>query len=35
MDDSDDDSKELALPEQIRTVVKNGTLVSEIVDHAG
>ena len=34
-DDSDEDSKELALPEQIRTVVKNGTLVSEIVDHAG
>merc|ERR1712000_743923 len=34
-EDSDEDSKELALPEQIRTVVKNGTLVSEIVDHAG
>lgn len=34
-DDSDDDSKELPLPEQIRSVVKDGTLVSEIVEHAG
>jgi adenylyl cyclase-associated protein len=34
-DDSDDDSKEVPFPEQMRTVVKNGTLVSEIVDHAG
>ncbi len=34
-DDSEDDSKEVPLPEQIRSVVKNGTLVSEIVEHAG
>ncbi|KIV84065.1 hypothetical protein PV11_06039 [Exophiala sideris] len=34
-DDSEDDSKELAMPEQFRTVVKNGRLVSEIVEHAG
>ncbi|KAI1626212.1 adenylate cyclase associated N terminal-domain-containing protein [Exophiala viscosa] len=34
-DDSEDDSKELPLPEQLRTVVKNGRLVSEIVEHAG
>lgn len=34
-DDSDEDSKELPLPEQMRTVVKNGGLVTEIVEHAG
>ncbi|KIX05347.1 uncharacterized protein Z518_06219 [Rhinocladiella mackenziei CBS 650.93] len=34
-DDSDEDSKELPFPEQIRSVVKNGALVSEIVEHAG
>ncbi|KAJ9630049.1 suppressor of rasval19 [Knufia peltigerae] len=34
-DDSDEDSKEVPLPEQMRTVVKNGGLVSEIVEHAG
>lgn len=35
-DDSDeDDSKECPLPEQIRSVVKNGVLVSEVVEHAG
>jgi adenylyl cyclase-associated protein len=34
-DSSEDDSKEIAFPEQIRSVVKNGTLVSEIVEHAG
>ena len=31
----DDDSQECPLPEQIRTVVKNGKLVSEIVEHSG
>lgn len=31
----DGDDKECALPEQIRSVVKNGVIVSEIVDHAG
>ena len=34
-DESEDDSKELSFPEQIRSVVKNGSLVSEIVAHAG
>jgi len=34
-DDSDDDSKEIPFPEQIRSVIKNGSLVSEIVEHAG
>lgn len=34
-DDEDDDSKELPFPEQIRSVVRNGILVSEIVEHAG
>ncbi|KIW22407.1 uncharacterized protein PV07_12295 [Cladophialophora immunda] len=34
-DESEDDSKELPFPEQIRSVIKNGTLVSEIVEHAG
>jgi adenylyl cyclase-associated protein len=33
--DDSDDSKELPFPEQIRSVIKNGTLVSEIVEHAG
>lgn len=32
---SDEDSKEVPFPEQIRSVIKNGTLVSEIVEHAG
>lgn len=31
----EDDSKECPLPEQIRTYVKGGKLVSEIVEHAG
>lgn len=31
----DDDYEEKALPEQIKSVVKNGVLVSEIVEHAG
>lgn len=31
----EDDYKECPLPEQIRTYVKNGQLVSEIVEHAG
>jgi len=34
-EESDDDSKELAFPEQFRSVVKDGVLVSEVVDHAG
>lgn len=34
-DDSEDDSKEIPFPEQIRSVVRNGALVSEIVEHAG
>ena len=29
------DSKEMPLPEQMRSVVKNGKVVSEIVEHAG
>ncbi|KAL2434158.1 Adenylyl cyclase-associated protein [Exophiala dermatitidis] len=32
---TDEDSKELPFPEQIRSVIKDGTLVSEIVEHAG
>lgn len=32
---TDDDSKELPIPEQIRTVIKNGVAVSEIVEHVG
>lgn len=31
----DDDYEEKALPEQVKSVVKNGLLVSEIVEHAG
>jgi adenylyl cyclase-associated protein len=31
----EDDGKECPLPEQIRTIVKDGKLVSEIVEHAG
>ena len=34
-DDSEDGDKEYPLPEQIRTVIKGGALVSEIVEHAG
>lgn len=34
-DSEDDDDKECALPEQIRSVIKNGALVSEVVEHAG
>jgi len=30
-----EDDKEIAFPEQIRSVIKNGSLVSEIVEHAG
>ena len=33
--DTEGDDKECALPEQIRTVVKDGRVVSEIVAHAG
>ncbi|RMZ79901.1 hypothetical protein DV738_g2964, partial [Chaetothyriales sp. CBS 135597] len=33
--DDADDSKELALPEQILSVIKNGKLVSQVVEHAG
>ncbi|PKY05843.1 adenylyl cyclase-associated protein [Aspergillus campestris IBT 28561] len=32
---TDDDTKECPLPEQIKTYVKNGVVVSEIVEHAG
>jgi adenylyl cyclase-associated protein len=32
---SDDDDKECPLPEQFRSYVKNGSLVHEIVEHAG
>ncbi|EEH06519.1 adenylyl cyclase-associated protein [Histoplasma capsulatum G186AR] len=32
---TDDDSKELPIPGQIRTVVRNGAAISEIVEHAG
>ncbi len=31
----DDDYEEKALPEQIKTVIRNGALVSEIVEHSG
>lgn len=31
----DDDYKEVPLPEQLRTYIKDGQLVSEIVEHAG
>jgi adenylyl cyclase-associated protein len=34
-ENDDDDSRELAFPEQIRSVIKNGKLVSEVVEHAG
>lgn len=34
-EDTDGDSKECPLPEQIKSSVKNGQVVSEIVDHAG
>lgn len=34
-EDEEDDSRECPLPEQMRTVVKGGKLVSEIVEHAG
>ncbi|EHK99404.1 putative Adenylyl cyclase-associated protein [Glarea lozoyensis 74030] len=33
--DEDDDSEELALPEQLRTYIKDGKVVTEIVEHAG
>jgi adenylyl cyclase-associated protein len=33
--ETEGDDKECALPEQIRSVIKNGTVVSEIVAHAG
>lgn len=32
---TDEDTKECPLPEQIKTYVKDGILVSEIVEHAG
>lgn len=31
----DDDYRELPVPEQFRSFVKDGTLISEIVEHAG
>ena len=31
----EDDSTECPLPEQLRTFIKDGKLVSEIVEHAG
>ena len=31
----DEDSEELALPEQLRTTIKDGKIVTEIVEHAG
>jgi adenylyl cyclase-associated protein len=34
-DDADEDFVERAVPEQFKSVVKNGVLVSEIVEHAG
>ena len=34
-EEGEGDSKECPLPEQIRTYVKNGRIVSEIVEHAG
>lgn len=34
-DEREGDDKEVALPEQIRTYIKNGAVVSEIVEHAG
>ena len=34
-DEREGDDKECPLPEQIRSVVKNGMVVSEIVEHAG
>jgi len=34
-DEDEGDDKECALPEQIRSVIKNGVLVSEVVEHAG
>jgi adenylyl cyclase-associated protein len=34
-DEDKDDDKECPLPEQIRSVVKNGQVVHEIVEHAG
>jgi adenylyl cyclase-associated protein len=34
-DEDEGDDKECALPEQIRSVIKNGALVSEVVEHAG
>lgn len=33
--EAEGDDKECAIPEQIRSVVKNGAVVSEIVEHAG
>lgn len=33
--ETEGDDKECAIPEQIRSVVKNGAVVSEIVEHAG
>ncbi|PWY94878.1 hypothetical protein BO94DRAFT_531829 [Aspergillus sclerotioniger CBS 115572] len=32
---TDEDTKECTIPEQIKTYVKNGVLVNEIVEHAG
>lgn len=34
-DDDEGDDKECPLPEQIRTVIRNGAMVSEVVEHAG
>jgi adenylyl cyclase-associated protein len=32
---TDDDTKECPLPEQLKSYVKDGAIVSEIVEHAG
>ena len=32
---TDEDTKECPLPEQIKTYIKDGKVVSEIVEHAG
>lgn len=34
-DSEDDDYRECPLPEQVKSVVRNGRVVSEIVEHAG
>ncbi|KAJ5166974.1 uncharacterized protein N7482_005755 [Penicillium canariense] len=34
-EDTDEDTKECPIPEQIKSYIKNGVLVNEIVEHAG